>query len=101
MSSMWMFRVRVRQSSQQPGDVAFGRTMHMTDVNGQIEQGMSHSLVEAGETFERVDEHARLRLEGQGHVGPLGETEHGLQGLGEPGQALILLDGHRRASGPE
>jgi len=66
--------------------------MHVPDVDGQAEEGVMNASIKAVEPVECIDEHSRFGLESQGHVGPLGIPQDGLQGLGEPGHACLLVD---------
>ena len=65
-------------------DGHFAQAMQMADVEREAEEGMIDARVQLGEAVHRVDEHARLRLEGQAHLAGLGVTAQ-LHGSPRPG----------------
>jgi hypothetical protein len=81
---------------QQDSDVALVQAMDVPKVDRQLKQRVANPFIEPGEACERIDEHARFRLEGQRHLSPFQLLEERLQGQGEPFHAGPLFDEKER-----
>ncbi len=74
-----------RGAAERVGEGPLAHALHVAKVDGQFERiGMAHSLPEFVKAGERVDEHAGLGLESQGHASAGRMIEHGLEARREP-----------------